>query len=178
MSQPAWTDSPGVLNRLSRAPAFCPCGSKLTCPSCAHGEHDVETPKRATPGSSQPGTLLGKRQRLGGRDQPPRDLRDAELEFPSGTTSASEEPVVPEDFDRLMTRISQLQEEVSSIKQRLPASRARTATDVPSRLSRSPTLATTTSTQQGKLISVFHHRPVQCAIRRGQVRVRCLSTIQ
>lgn len=127
MSQPALTDSPGVLKRLSRAPAFCPCGSKLTCPSCAHGDHDVETPKRATPGSSQPGTLLGKRQRLGGRDQPPRDSRDAELKFPSGITSASEQPLAPEDFDHFLSRLS---EEALEMQRRLQASRVG-ATNVP-----------------------------------------------
>ncbi|KAK0749764.1 hypothetical protein B0T18DRAFT_389301 [Schizothecium vesticola] len=143
-SQPALTDSLVVLHRTpSSAPVFCPCGTKLTCPSCG-------------------GTRSKKRRRLE-RDQPPRNSLDPEFEFPAGTTSASEQPVPPEDFDYLITSLSKLQEKVLSMQRRQQASRVRAATDVPSRpkpssipsVSHSTTPATATSTQQGGLREVL-----------------------
>jgi hypothetical protein len=94
--------------------------------------------------------------------EPLRNPRDAELEFPSGPTSASEQPVVSEDFDSLRIDISQLQEKVSSMQRRMQISRAVPSRPKSSSVSRSPTPAATTPPPQGKFIQ---HLPR--TIRRG-----------
>lgn len=107
------------------APPSCPCGEKLICVSFHHqGDHDgTPFPISKSAGQGLPQRRPAKRLRLNDGDQPPGNSRDAEFEVAS--TSASEETVVPEDFDYFLSRMSK---EVSSMQRRLQASRARTTT--------------------------------------------------
>ncbi|KAK0743426.1 hypothetical protein B0T18DRAFT_415208 [Schizothecium vesticola] len=113
---PTSSTSPDIPQYTLGVSPLCPCGEKLICVSC-HGHQrdhdDTSLPISESAGRGSPQLRPRKRARLEDGDQPPRHSRDAELEVPSGTTSASEQPVTPEDLDRLMIGLSQMLRSIS-----------------------------------------------------------------